>query len=59
LGRVLPLTAEEIASFGDDIKRDKHINKLWTYYAGRALAMGLVPEEWNLKAKLAQPVVAA
>lgn len=59
LGKVLPLTAEEIASFGDDIKRDKHINKLWTYYAGRAVSMGLVPEEWNLKSRLAAPVVAA
>jgi ribulose-5-phosphate 4-epimerase/fuculose-1-phosphate aldolase len=52
LGRVLPLTAEEIASFSKDIKRAKHINKLWTYYVGRALSMGLVPEDWNLKAKL-------
>jgi L-ribulose-5-phosphate 4-epimerase len=52
LGRVLPLTAEEMASFGDDIKREKHIGKLWTYYVGRALDMGLVPKDWNLKAKL-------
>ena len=52
LGRVLPLTAEEIASFGQDIKRDKHINKLWIYYVGRALAQGLLPEEWNLRPKL-------
>jgi ribulose-5-phosphate 4-epimerase/fuculose-1-phosphate aldolase len=56
LGRVLPLTAEEIASFGDDIKRDKHLSKLWTYYVGRAIAMGLVPEDWNLKPRLTQPI---
>ena len=52
LGRVLPLTAEEIASFSKDIKREKHINKLWTYYVGCARAQGLLPEEWNLKTRL-------
>lgn len=52
LGRVLPLTEEEIASFSKDIKRDKHINKLWTYYVGCARAQGLLPAEWNLKTRL-------
>jgi len=56
LGRVIPLSEEEIASFGEDIKREKHVNKLWTYYVGRALVDGLVPAEWNLKAKLAAPL---
>ena len=52
LGRVLPLSAEEIASFSKDIKREKHINKLWTYYVGRAQALGLLPKTWNLQPKL-------
>jgi L-ribulose-5-phosphate 4-epimerase len=48
LGRVRPLSAAEIAGFEQDLKRDKHISKLWTYYVGRALASGLVAREWAL-----------
>jgi len=48
LGRVLPLTSAEIEGFEKDLKRDKHIAKLWLYYVGRAHANGLIPREWGL-----------
>jgi L-ribulose-5-phosphate 4-epimerase len=48
LGRVLPLTADEIASFQHDLKRDRHVSKLWTYYVGRARAQGILPPDWSL-----------
>ncbi len=48
LGSVLPLTADEIASFQKDLKRDKHVAKLWSYYVGLALAHGIVKKSWIL-----------
>jgi len=48
LGRIMPLTAEEIASFQLDMKRDNHVSKLWTYYLGLARAKGIVPPDWKL-----------
>ncbi|WP_233828715.1 class II aldolase/adducin family protein [Paraburkholderia sp. ZP32-5] len=48
LGRVLALSDDEIESFKRDLKRDKHISKLWTYYVGRARAQGLLPSDWSL-----------
>jgi ribulose-5-phosphate 4-epimerase/fuculose-1-phosphate aldolase len=46
LGRVLPLTAEEIATFRTMLKRRKHAVKLWAYYVGRAQTSGVLPEGW-------------
>jgi L-ribulose-5-phosphate 4-epimerase len=48
LGKVRPLSEEEIASFRTDLKRDRHIAKLWTYYTGRARTRGFLPQEWQL-----------
>jgi ribulose-5-phosphate 4-epimerase/fuculose-1-phosphate aldolase len=48
LGRVLPLSADEIAGFLQDFKRDRHVAKLWKYYVGRGCARGLFPESWSL-----------
>jgi L-ribulose-5-phosphate 4-epimerase len=48
LGRVKPLTEAEIALFTQDLKRDKHIAKLWTYYVGRARTKGVLPQAWAL-----------
>ncbi|OYV42570.1 MAG: hypothetical protein B7Z75_11975 [Acidocella sp. 20-57-95] len=47
LGKVRGLTADEMASFAKDLKRDKHISKLWAYYSGRARALGLL-QDWNV-----------
>jgi ribulose-5-phosphate 4-epimerase/fuculose-1-phosphate aldolase len=46
LGRVLPLTETEMAAFHHDFKRDKHVAKLWRYYAGRGQTAGILPEAW-------------
>lgn len=48
LGRLLPLSQEEIVAFEQDLKRDKHVGKLWTYYVGRARAQGLLNADWSL-----------
>jgi ribulose-5-phosphate 4-epimerase/fuculose-1-phosphate aldolase len=48
LGKVIPLSADEIAGFLHDFKRDRHVVKLWKYYVGRGHARGLFPESWSL-----------
>ena len=48
LGKVLPLSAAEIAGFLRDFKRDRHVAKLWKYYVGRGRARGLFPDSWML-----------
>lgn len=46
LGVVEPLTAAEQKRFLDEFDRRKHVAKLWRYYAERAAADGVFPEEW-------------
>jgi ribulose-5-phosphate 4-epimerase/fuculose-1-phosphate aldolase len=48
LGRVVPLTAAEIAAFQADFDRDRHVAKLWTYYVAGGRAKGLLPADWLL-----------
>jgi L-ribulose-5-phosphate 4-epimerase len=48
LGKVKPLTQAEIVLFTQDLKRDKHVAKLWTYYVGRARSKGVLPRDWAL-----------
>ncbi len=46
LGKVKPLTAQEMASFRDDFDRPRHVKKLWSYYVGKGNAAGVIPESW-------------
>ncbi len=48
LGRVLPLSASEVAAFLHDFDRDRHVAKLWKYYVGIGRAKHLLPAEWEL-----------
>ena len=48
LGRVVPLSKDDIANFASTFKRGSHISKLWTYYVEGGRASGLLPEEWEL-----------
>jgi ribulose-5-phosphate 4-epimerase/fuculose-1-phosphate aldolase len=48
LGPVVPLSDAEIAEFGHDFDRARHIGKLWEYYVGRGRAAGLLPQAWAL-----------
>jgi L-ribulose-5-phosphate 4-epimerase len=50
LGKIKPLTAEEMESFAHSFRRGHHIRKLWKYYAGGAIRDGLFPEDWNTAA---------
>jgi len=46
LGEVEPLTQGELDDFGRTFNRDRHVAKLWKYYAGRAIDSGLIPASW-------------
>ena len=48
VGKVIPLSAAEMAAFRHDFGRDRHVAKLWKYYVGRGRAKGLLPEVWEL-----------
>jgi ribulose-5-phosphate 4-epimerase/fuculose-1-phosphate aldolase len=48
LGKVMPLTAGEVAAFERDFVRERHVGKLWKYYIGRGRASGLLPTDWDL-----------
>ena len=50
LGEVEPLTAGELEDFGCTFNRDRHVHKLWKYYAGRAIDSGIVPADWSYAA---------
>jgi len=42
LGPVRPLSADEVAAFTATFDRARHTAKLWTYYVGRGLAVGVL-----------------
>lgn len=46
LGKVIPLTAAEMEAFRGDFHRGRHAEKLWSYYLGRGIAGGAIPEAW-------------
>jgi L-ribulose-5-phosphate 4-epimerase len=48
LGRVVPLSAAEIADFAASLDRDHFVHKAWTYYLTLGRTRGVVPEEWDL-----------
>lgn len=48
LGKVIPLSPQEIEGFLHDFKRVRHIAKLWKYYVGIGRDKGLLPKGWAL-----------
>lgn len=46
LGPVDSLGPGEIASFLATFRRDKHVAKVWAYYAAEAARAGIVPSSW-------------
>jgi L-ribulose-5-phosphate 4-epimerase len=48
LGRVLPLTAEEIADFCASLDRDHFVRKAWNYYLTLGRGRGVLPKDWEL-----------
>jgi ribulose-5-phosphate 4-epimerase/fuculose-1-phosphate aldolase len=48
LGKVIPLSGQEIQGFLHDFDRDRHIPKLWKYYVGIGRDKGLLPKAWKL-----------
>jgi L-ribulose-5-phosphate 4-epimerase len=48
LGRVRPLSEDDMESFARYFLRDRHIKKLWRYYVETGQASGLIPSDWPL-----------
>ncbi len=48
LGRVRALTQADLDAFTVAFKRQRHIDKLWEYYVGRAKTKGFIPEAWDI-----------
>jgi ribulose-5-phosphate 4-epimerase/fuculose-1-phosphate aldolase len=48
LGRVLPLTQQEIADFAASLDRKHFVGKAWTYYVTLGRTRGVLPAEWQL-----------
>ncbi len=48
IGRIAPLTKQDIANFERDFKRQRHIDKLWQYYVDGGRTQGIIPKEWTL-----------
>jgi ribulose-5-phosphate 4-epimerase/fuculose-1-phosphate aldolase len=48
LGKVVPLSAADIASFAEHFKRGRHINKLWRFYMESAQSGGVIPADWDV-----------
>ncbi|MGE3247184.1 MAG: class II aldolase/adducin family protein [Beijerinckiaceae bacterium] len=48
IGKLKPLSAEDIESFSREFKRQRHIDKLWRYYVGNMRKAGIVPADWEL-----------
>jgi L-ribulose-5-phosphate 4-epimerase len=48
LGKVMPLSDQEIEAMLHDFTRDRHIDKLWKYYIGIGRDKGLLPKAWRL-----------
>ncbi len=48
LGRVLPLTATEIADFRASLDRNHFVGKAWSYYVTLGRGRGVLPEDWEI-----------
>jgi ribulose-5-phosphate 4-epimerase/fuculose-1-phosphate aldolase len=48
LGRVLPLTKDEIADFAASLDRNHFVSKAWTYYVTLGRTRGVLPADWPL-----------
>lgn len=47
IGRLKPLTEQELDALGGNNNRAQHVYKLWSYYVGKAQESGVVPAEWT------------
>ena len=48
LGRLVPLSEEDMESFAKYFKRDRHVDKLWRYYLECWQTAGVVPADWQI-----------
>lgn len=46
LGKIKPLTSQEMDAFRADFDRPRHVAKLWSYYIGKGQAGGVIPPQW-------------
>ena len=48
LGRLVPLSEDDMESFAKYFKRGRHVDKLWRYYIESWQTAGVVPTEWQI-----------
>ena len=48
LGKVVPLSEADIASFALYFKRTRHVNKLWRFYIESSQTDGVIPADWDV-----------
>jgi ribulose-5-phosphate 4-epimerase/fuculose-1-phosphate aldolase len=48
LGRLAPLSEDDMDSFAKYFKRDRHVDKLWRYYIESWQTAGVVPTDWQI-----------
>jgi len=48
IGRVTPLSLEDIQSFQRQFQRGRHVKKLWRYYVDRGETSGVIPRDWQV-----------
>jgi ribulose-5-phosphate 4-epimerase/fuculose-1-phosphate aldolase len=48
IGRLAPLSEEDMESFAKYFKRGRHVDKLWRYYIESGQAAGVIPADWQI-----------
>lgn len=46
IGKMKPLTEQELDALSGNDNRAQHVYKLWSYYVGKAQESGIAPKEW-------------
>ncbi len=48
LGKLAPLSEQDMASFETYFQRGRHVNKLWRFYVESGQSGGVVPGDWDI-----------
>ena len=48
IGRLAPLSEDDMESFAKYFKRGRHVDKLWRYYIESGQAAGVIPADWQI-----------
>ena len=48
IGRLAPLSEDDMESFAKYFKRGRHVDKLWRYYIESGQTAGVIPADWQI-----------